>query len=120
MCHPLTRPRVAPLHDRQTKCEEPVGPWRAIHERRNSRRVSFSAEVVLLWEWPAEYPVLQELVDIGDGGFCLHTGHLIPVGRAGRAVSVLPERSSIGRPFVVAWSREMPDGSFHSGCRFTD
>lgn len=120
MSHPLTLPRVAPLHDRRKNCEEPVGPRRLIHERRNSRRVAFSADIVLLWEWPAEYPVLQELVDISDGGFCLRTGHLLPVCRAGQAVSVLPERSSIGRPFEVAWSREMPDGSFHSGCRFTD
>jgi len=117
--HSPTQPRVAPPDDRLHRFTQDAGPRRNLLERRSSPRVAFPADVAVHWEGPSAFPVLQELVDIGDGGCCLRTGHRLAVGRAGEVLTVLPERSRIGRPFVVVWSREMPDGSFHSGCRFS-
>ena len=118
--HSPTQPRVAPPGDRLHRSTQDAGPRRTFLERRNSPRVAFPAEVAVRWGGPSPFPVLQELVDIGEGGFCLRSGHQLSTGRSGDALTVLPERSHIGRPFVVAWSRQMPDGSFHSGCRFAD
>ena len=90
------------------------------HERRRARRISFPGEIAVRWEFPNPNPVLVEIVDISDTGLRISTTHLVPVERRGEALHIVPERSSIGRPFVVVWSVEMLDGAFHSGVRFTD
>lgn len=98
----------------------PLGLSTRHAERREADRIAFAGEVAVSWELPCTDSVLADIVDISETGLRIATAYMVPIGRRGEALHVLPERSRIGRPFVVVWSIEMPDGAFHSGVRFTD
>jgi len=89
-------------------------------ERRQSPRLGFGGWVALHWLGPSAVPALTVLVDLSATGMRITSGHRVPIGMRGQAMFAVPDQLFIGRRFVVVWSIEMPDGSFDSGCRFTD
>ncbi len=87
-------------------------------ERRESPRIALSAGLVVVWRDAAELAETHTILDYGLGGFRLRTERVVPVGRIGRAVHMLPERAAVDLDVLVVWSVVRPDGTCDFGVRF--
>jgi hypothetical protein len=87
-------------------------------ERRSSARTPFPARVVVAWRDGGGACETHAVVDMSLGGFRLHSDHDVPVGRAGRAVQLLPERTAVDLDVLVVWSVRKPSGGCEFGVRF--
>jgi hypothetical protein len=87
-------------------------------ERRDSPRITLSAQVVVVWRDAAQMAETHTILDYGLGGFRLRADRIVPVGRIGRAVNMLPERVAVDLDVVVVWSVVRPNGQCDFGVRF--
>jgi hypothetical protein len=58
------------------------------------------------------------VLDMSLGGFRLHSDHEVPIGRVGRAVQILPDRTAVDLDVLVVWSVRKPADGSHSSCEF--
>ncbi len=86
-------------------------------ERRDSPRITLSAQVVVVWRDAAQMAETHTILDYGLGGFRLRADRIVPVGRIGRAVNMLPERVAVDLDVVVVWSVVRPNGQCDFGVR---
>jgi len=87
-------------------------------ERRRSERTPFPARVVVAWRDGAGACETHAVLDMGLGGFRLHSDHEVPIGRIGRAVQILPNRTAVDLDVLVVWSVRKPADGSHSNCEF--
>lgn len=94
------------------------GPGKSGPERRSSERAPFPARVVVAWRDGGGACETHAVVDMSLGGFRLHSDRDVSVGRAGRAVQLLPERTAVDLDVLVVWSVHKPSGGCEFGVRF--
>jgi hypothetical protein len=87
-------------------------------ERRRSERAPFPARVVVAWRDGAGACETHAVLDMSLGGFRLHSDHEVPVGRVGRAVQILPDRTAVDLDVLVVWSVRKPADGSHGSCEF--
>ena len=87
-------------------------------ERRQSPRIALSAKLVVVWRDSAGTAETHVIGDYGLGGFRLKSDRVVPVGRIGRAIHILPERVGVDVDVLVVWSVTKPDGGSEFGVRF--
>ncbi|MCE2885264.1 MAG: PilZ domain-containing protein [Planctomycetaceae bacterium] len=87
-------------------------------ERRRSERAPFPARVVVAWRDGAGACETHAVLDMSLGGFRLHSDHEVPVGRVGRAVQILPDRTAVDLDVLVVWSVRKPADASHGSCEF--
>ena len=108
----------AQAHDRELQHAVKPAERLANDERRDSPRIALSAQLVVVWRDAAQLAETHTILDYGLGGFRLRSNRTVPVGRIGRAVSMLPERAAVDLDVVVVWSVVRPDGLCDFGVRF--
>lgn len=86
-------------------------------DRRESDRVPFPGELVILWHHDLSTPIRYRIVDAGDGGYRLRTSVPVLEGTTGMALQLLPDGEPLNQPVMVVWQRTLPDGDQEIGLR---
>lgn len=89
-------------------------------DKRLSPRVPFSSHLVVAWRDAAGLCETHQVGDMGFGGFRLIADRVIPVGRIGRAIHILPSRTAVDTDILVVWSLERSGGGCDIGVRLLD
>src|SRR5688500_1868184 len=86
--------------------------------RRESDRLPFPAEMVLVWNHDLETIVRYHVIDAGDGGYRVRSSLPLLEGTTGMVLRLLPSRGQqLDQPVMVAWSTQQSDGSFEIGLK---
>lgn len=73
-------------------------------DRRDSDRLPFPAEMVLVWNHDLQTPMRYPVSDAGDGGYRIHTSLPVLEGTTGMVLRLLPGRGRpLDQPVMVAW-----------------
>jgi len=79
-------------------------------DRRESDRLPFPAEMVLVWNHDLSTPIRYRVVDAGDGGYRVQSAIPMLEGTTGMVLRLLPGRGQpLDQPVMVAWSRRSPN-----------
>ena len=113
------------LHDGVLSRQNRDAAGRSPADRRYSRRVSDTSELLLIWLHDPATPIRYRVLDASDGGFRVASACPLVEGMAGIARRVLPQGTTIERAMVVAWSRPGAAGEdgnevaeFEAGLRY--
>jgi hypothetical protein len=75
-------------------------------DRRQSDRIPFPAEMVMVWNHDFDTPMRYRVIDAGDGGYRIHSSLPLQEGMTGMVLRLLPSRGqALDQPVMVAWSR---------------
>lgn len=85
-------------------------------DRRQSDRVPFPAEMVVVWNFDLDTPMRYAVIDAGDGGYRIHSSHPVQEGTTGMVLRLLPGRGqALDQPVMVAWTRPSDAGDAAAG-----
>jgi hypothetical protein len=75
-------------------------------ERRDSDRVPFPAELVLVWNHDLHTPMRYRVIDAGDGGYRIRTSTPLIEGMTGMVIRMLPSQKGVrlDQPVMVVWT----------------
>lgn len=100
------------LHDAVMSRFSSLQPHGQSIDRRDSDRLPFPAEMVLVWNHDLSTPIRFRVIDAGDGGYRVHSAFPILEGTTGMVLRLLPGRGQpLDQPVMVAWSRQAPDSN---------
>ena len=75
-------------------------------ERRDSDRLPFPAEMVLVWNHDLQTPMRYRVLDAGDGGYRIRSSLNLLEGTTGMVLRLLPSRGQqLDQPVMVAWTK---------------
>ncbi|MCI0631191.1 MAG: hypothetical protein L0Y44_11125 [Phycisphaerales bacterium] len=96
-----------------------AGQSAACLERRESDRLPFPAEIILVWNYDLYTPMRYTVIDAGDGGYRIHSSLPVLEGTTGMVLRLLPSfGQSLDQPVMVVWSRaSQQSGGFDIGLR---
>jgi hypothetical protein len=92
---------------------------RAGTDRRESDRLPFPAEMIVVWNHDLDTTLRYQVIDAGDGGYRIRTSLPMLEGTTGMVLRMLPGRGrSLDQPVMVAWSRKADEAAgFDVGLR---
>ena len=114
------------LHDgimsRTSRRGKPRTDRPALADRRESDRIPFPAEMVLVWNHDLHTPMRYRVMDAGDGGYRIRTSTPPVEGMTGMVIRMLPgprNGERLDQPVMVAWMHpaEDADGEYDAGLR---
>lgn len=91
-----------------------------LEERRNSDRLPFPAEMVLVWNHDLDTPMRYRVLDAGDGGYRIRTSSPLVDGMTGMVIRLLPGKGTrLDQAVMVAWVHATDDesGQYEAGLR---
>ena len=104
------------IHDRVMSQGSPSA--KSATNRRESDRLPFPAEMVLVWNYDLETVVRYHVIDAGDGGYRIRSSLPLLEGTTGMVLRLLPGRGQqLDQPVMVAWSKSSADGAFEIGLK---
>jgi hypothetical protein len=75
-------------------------------ERRDSDRLPFPAEMVLVWNHDLQNALRYRVLDAGDGGYRIRSSLILLEGTTGMVLRLLPSRGQqLDQPVMVVWTR---------------
>ena len=112
------------LHDgimsRTSRRGKPRADRPNLADRRDSDRVPFPAEMVLVWNHDLQTAMRYRVMDAGDGGYRIRTSAPLVEGMTGMVIRMLPGRGErIDQPVMVVWMHpaDGADGEYEAGLR---
>ena len=98
---------------------EEISAIEACLDRRESDRLPFPAEMVIVWNHDLGTSLRFRVLDAGDGGYRIRTSVPVLEGTTGMVLRMLPGRGQpLDQPVMVAWIRPSDDAAgFDVGLR---